>query len=345
MYTQIKVIKGIGMKKGFFVFVVSFIFVIQSLYCQKTGSIEQKKDEFLVSIICSGRNDDYGGNFLDRMCYFFRSVDRFQVKAEIIIVEWNPIEDRPRLSEVLNEWNALLKFNHPITVIEVSEENHKLFCRYYDQENTPFDFQEYPAKNIAFRHARGKYIIQTNPDNYYTNKVITKLQSIMESGFEGLCLGDPARFKLPQVSKFKSILGCNAIERKLHNLDKICTVFKGPAHFAYGDFMMFPRDLVLKSRGFPEHPAAIHHFEGAFITAFKKYNQGVSVILLPDVAPHHFSHDNSSCGGLKKDIKKIKFIELNKIKSISIGCPDPNPVNDENWGGNLLKLKKTYINN
>ena len=40
-----------------------------------------------ISIVCSCRNDNYGENLLDRIHYFMRSIDRFTVPIEIILVD------------------------------------------------------------------------------------------------------------------------------------------------------------------------------------------------------------------------------------------------------------------
>jgi hypothetical protein len=54
-----------------------------------------------LSFVIAARNDDYGGNFLHRMQVFVNVLfwlwERHNLDAELVVVEWNPPKDRPRL--------------------------------------------------------------------------------------------------------------------------------------------------------------------------------------------------------------------------------------------------------
>jgi len=58
-----------------------------------------------LSVVATARNDDHGGNPLYRMQLFVDGLiaqcDRHRLPAELVLVEWNPPTDRPRLAEVL----------------------------------------------------------------------------------------------------------------------------------------------------------------------------------------------------------------------------------------------------
>src|ERR1043166_6140457 len=58
-----------------------------------------------LSIVVTARNDDHGGNLLARMQAFaggwIAQAKRHGISSELIIVEWNPPADRPRLAEAL----------------------------------------------------------------------------------------------------------------------------------------------------------------------------------------------------------------------------------------------------
>jgi len=62
-----------------------------------------------LSVVVTSRNDDHGGNLRRRMQVFVSALvaqcRRHQLPAELIVVEWNPPSDRPRLAEAL-EWPA-----------------------------------------------------------------------------------------------------------------------------------------------------------------------------------------------------------------------------------------------
>ena len=53
----------------------------------------------MISIILVGRNDNYGGNFEDRLFstldYNSRALSERGIEHEIVFVEWNPVPDEP----------------------------------------------------------------------------------------------------------------------------------------------------------------------------------------------------------------------------------------------------------
>jgi GDP-mannose transporter len=308
------------------------------------GKYSEDKDP-VVSVVTSSRNDNYGGNALDRLDYFLRSLDRFTIPIEIIIVEWNPIQDKPKISDIIARWDATLKFKHPIVVVEVSKANHDLFCSYYNQADTGFTYQEYPAKNVGFRHARGKYIIQTNPDNFYTQNTLGHIQKIVETDVMDIILGSPVRTDIEPISKFPSLIGINnekTLNKELNDLDEKCGTLNDGHHTPYGDFMLFERGRVLKAKGFPEFPSGIHHFETPFVAGFMRANPGSQLKMLNGFTVYHFDHSRLGGGGLSNT---SNILQLSAIKDGSLGCPNPPPINDENWGLGHLKLQKIVISN
>lgn len=120
-----------------------------------------------LSIVVTARNDDHGGNFLSRMQTFLTSfllqAEAFKLHAELIIVEWNPPADRPRLREVL-QWPLETQYCR-VRIIEVGESLHRRFR--YSQEIPLFQMI---AKNAGIRRAVGKFILATNVDILFTNE-------------------------------------------------------------------------------------------------------------------------------------------------------------------------------
>ena len=64
-----------------------------------------------LSVVVAARNDDHGGNLLGRMQTFLNAfinqMKRHNLPSELIIVEWNPPEIRPRLVDAL-KWPSSL---------------------------------------------------------------------------------------------------------------------------------------------------------------------------------------------------------------------------------------------
>jgi hypothetical protein len=120
-----------------------------------------------ISIVITGRNDDYGEDFLTRINTFVRSLDH-QVRRhadlfELIVVEWNPLPDYAPLIEVLADTTNL-----PVTVITVPSELH-------DSLGSTSPVLEFHGKNVGIRRARGEFVLVTNPDILFTQELIDEM--------------------------------------------------------------------------------------------------------------------------------------------------------------------------
>jgi hypothetical protein len=130
-----------------------------------------KKDTYL-SIIVTTRNDDHGGNLLYRTQIFVNGVisqcERHKLKSELIIVEWNPLPDRPRLREVL-KWPTSSDYCR-VRIIEVPAEIHSRF-KHSDQ----LPLFQMIAKNVGIRRSHGKFILATNVDLLFPDRMMKYL--------------------------------------------------------------------------------------------------------------------------------------------------------------------------
>ena len=122
----------------------------------------------------TARNDDHGGGLLRRMQIFIdgllEQARRHGVNSELIIVEWNPPEDRPRLADALR-WP---EESGPCTVriIEVPPEIHSRFP-YADR----LGLFQMMAKNVGIRRARGQFILATNVDILFSDSLMQFMTS------------------------------------------------------------------------------------------------------------------------------------------------------------------------
>ena len=98
------------------------------------AALKSKFEKFLniqpyLSFVVVARNDDHGGNFLYRMQIFvsalLEQIVKYHLKSELIIVEWNPPTDKPRLSDALT-WSHKSNLCK-IRLIEVPHEYIKNF--------------------------------------------------------------------------------------------------------------------------------------------------------------------------------------------------------------------------
>ena len=125
-----------------------------------------------ISLVVTARNDDHGGNLLGRTQIFVNGwilqARRHNLPSELIIVEWNPPPDRPRLWESL-QWPQ--DFGPcRVRFIEVPGELHR---RYQHAEALPL--YQMIAKNVGIRRALGPFILATNIDILFSDELVAFL--------------------------------------------------------------------------------------------------------------------------------------------------------------------------
>lgn len=158
-----------------------------------------------LSVVVGSRNDDHGGGLLHRMQVFIESLragcDHYGVDAELVLVEWNPPPDRPRLREALH-WPPSSRC--AVRIIEVPPALHARFA-----PDSALPLHQMIAKNAGIRRARGEYVVATNIDIVFSERVWETLarRAVRSDGFhlvtradvsadvpEGRPLGEQLRF-------------------------------------------------------------------------------------------------------------------------------------------------------
>jgi hypothetical protein len=125
-----------------------------------------------LSIVVTGRNDGYGGDFNSRfartLAFNHDRLTEHGVGHEIILVEWAPTPDRPRLADVVVESVPAVR---PVLTSYVVDPRYHEACSL----NTRLAYLEYFAKNVGIRRARGRAILATNTDIYLSRGVVETL--------------------------------------------------------------------------------------------------------------------------------------------------------------------------
>jgi hypothetical protein len=126
-----------------------------------------------LSVVVTSRNDDHGGDPLKRLQAFINCFDaqcrRTGLDAEVIIVEWNPPANRPRLQ-------TLIRWPEPscctYRFVDVPPEFHATL-KYADV----LPLFQMIAKNAGIRRARGRFVLATNIDIIFSNELIEYIAS------------------------------------------------------------------------------------------------------------------------------------------------------------------------
>jgi len=134
------------------------------------------ESEPYLSIVAVSRNDDHGGNLLQRMQLFvdalYAQCNRFKLKTELIIIEWNPLSDRQGLKDALT-WPE--DRGCVVTrIITVSPDLHNQF-KYADK----MPIFQMIGKNVGIVRAKGHFILATNIDILFSDELMQYLTKKM----------------------------------------------------------------------------------------------------------------------------------------------------------------------
>jgi hypothetical protein len=156
-----------------------------------------------LSIVATSRNDDHGGNALWRTQHFVNGVaaqaNKHELKLELIIVDWNPMEGRPGLFDAI-QWPMHTDY-FSYRVIVVPKEHHQQLKSSEHQ-----GLFQYLAKNVGIKRARGEFVLATNIDILFSDDLMKYMKNELKDGnlyrVDRFDIDD----KLPETSNFDEIL-------------------------------------------------------------------------------------------------------------------------------------------
>jgi hypothetical protein len=126
-----------------------------------------------VSIVATGRNDGYGGDFVGRflrtLAFNARELDARGIAWEAVIVEWAPPSNRPLLADLALE--AVPGIDRVLRAFVVDPAYHDALTM-----NPRIRYLEFVAKNVGIRRSRGAYVLTTNADVYLGRHVLSWLE-------------------------------------------------------------------------------------------------------------------------------------------------------------------------
>jgi hypothetical protein len=222
-----------------------------------------------LTIIATGRNDDFGGDFNGR---FLRALDFNHrqlagagIAYEFLFVEWCPMDRRPLLASLLADEFAGTSL--PLRSFVVDPAYHDALSL-----NPRLQFQEFIAKNVGLRRARGEFVLTTNTDIYLSRGVIAHLQ---QRALEPGVLYRAARHDL-RSDRDVSWIDWNVLE-DARNCEIVNRIQPPLFTNASGDFLLLDRHASHRLRGFNEiYRLAKIHIDGNFCV--KAHASGVKIV-------------------------------------------------------------------
>ncbi|HLH29929.1 MAG TPA: hypothetical protein VKY31_01925 [Terriglobia bacterium] len=264
----------------------------------------------MLTIIVSGRNDDYGKDFRPRLyrtaMHNAALLSAAGIDFEYFLAEWNPLPDRAPLSA---EFVSKVPNARAVIIPGAVHEAYTL--------NPSMPFHEMPAKNAAIRRANGDVVIVTNADILFSEDLVRR---IAEGRWSGNCLYRAHRIDV------KAELDWNEMQDPANQLPsgegRLC-----PPYYlgAGGDFCLATRALWHKLRGFNETVR--------FSTRAKDWQfflsaaaEGIDIEFIGDV--YHLDHEGGFRNTAAKNLNS-QAVHFGKWWDIEFGLPIQNPVH---WG-------------
>jgi len=278
---------------------------------------------------------------------------RHYLKAELVVVEWNPPQDRERLQTAI-KWKPHNEY-YKVRIIEVPSEIHRKFLY---SERVPL--YEFIGKNVGIRRAKGEYVLATNPDIIFTEPLIIWLSigAISPIKYYRTTRYD-VESPLPSFNSLDILFNyCSShvVQINSYNdthsglkqncfyyLDKILWKLKHPTYArpftnASGDFLLMHRKHWQDLNGYLELVGADSsgrlHIDSMIL--FMAMYHGLKEVRLNEALRiYHQEHSRQS--GIIPYSKEIEetYSSLSKNKNINL--------NDETWGLGNVNLNEIII--
>lgn len=124
-----------------------------------------------LTVVGWTRNDGYTANYAERTTHaiglLVRQLEAHRMPSELIVVEWNPPADRPRMSDLVGSLDTR---QTTVRFVEVGEEYHRRL-KGWKERGLP----TVAALSVGIRRARGIFLTPKALDTFYSNELIARI--------------------------------------------------------------------------------------------------------------------------------------------------------------------------
>jgi hypothetical protein len=267
-----------------------------------------------LSIVVVLRNDNYGGNLIERFEYFIKSIDNGINKynmyndIEIVLVEWNPPSENETMQNIVNNIKKKYSLKVNVRIITISNE-------YHISRNYTLPCCEYPGKNVGIKESHGEYVLITNPDIVFPNDFFYFLST---KNLCNNCYYRTTRFDINNTNIYNNLDYEQLIEYCKQNIIKINYANEGNEKLftnAAGDFILTSRDNFIKMNGFYESNEVYTAIDSIMI--YHLFYNGITMIDI-DIPIYHIEHDRHSSDELNYNKATEIYTNLDKYADIDI---------------------------
>lgn len=317
-----------------------------------------KEIEKYLSLVVTARNDNHGGNMLHRMQVFINSLflqcNKNKLNVELIIVEWNPPQNKKRLSEVIKwpEPSSQLTVRFIVVPLEIHSQI---------ENSDKIPLFQMIAKNVGIRRARGKFVLATNIDIVFSDELMWFFaqNQLDPRSFYRIDRYDVGSKVIPgDLTVEEQLEFCRQNVTRVHRLHGTEEIAQGEKNSRFadgkklhtnacGDFTLMSKTKWCKLRGYPELGLNDLYIDGLII--YMGEASGMKqVILSHPMEIYHINHQLSFSDHSSR-LKRCQHLDYDKEyrpwceKMLQEKCP-LNP-NDGNWGLADEELREYFVCN
>ena len=327
-----------------------------------------------LSIVVAVRNDNYGGDFTQRLQRFIdwntELLEKYNIETEIILVNWNPLQNKKSIKETIN-WPKGRSFVE-YKIITVNQELHQIFAKDITRKELPL--YEYLAKNTGIRRAKGRFILAMNPDILIHSSIIHEIakKNLDENKYYRAnrvdFFGDvnqvirlwlkgftyPIQGKLRALRYFylkqKNELRCYWRKQSVHHekyfKKKEWTVYYHNIEYQYhcnvsGDFMMMSRKAWFSLNGNPENKYIPLHTDA--ITVVMAATFGIKEVVFNHPVYHQEHERRFDAREKENPDNREAYAHFQQEAQKMLNDKKAIIYNDDSWGLRNFDLPETII--